>query len=85
MPIDPTSWWLPCSRALSLEYVYLSSAGISSSWISLTASVIYTMVTPMLNPFICKTRSNKLRHSLGDSEKERLLDFSSIPIPVILP
>uniref|UniRef100_G1Q5T4 Olfactory receptor n=2 Tax=Myotis lucifugus TaxID=59463 RepID=G1Q5T4_MYOLU len=37
--------------------VYLSSAATSSSRTSLVASVMYTMVTPMLNPFIYSLRN----------------------------
>ncbi|XP_057566070.1 olfactory receptor 7C2-like [Hippopotamus amphibius kiboko] len=48
--------------------VYLSSAATSSSKTSLVASVMYTMVTPMLNPFIYSLRSRDMKGTL-----ERLL------------
>ncbi|KAB0395221.1 hypothetical protein E2I00_019627 [Balaenoptera physalus] len=45
--------------------VYLSSAGTSSSRTSLVASVMYTMVTPMLNPFIYSLRNRDMKGALG--------------------
>ncbi|ELR50235.1 hypothetical protein M91_00995, partial [Bos mutus] len=45
--------------------VYLSSAVTSSSRTSLVASVMYTMVTPMLNPFIYSLRNRDMEGALG--------------------
>ncbi|XP_057564312.1 olfactory receptor 7A17-like [Hippopotamus amphibius kiboko] len=44
--------------------VYLSSAATHSSHSSATASVMYTVVTPMLNPFIYSFRNKDLRRGL---------------------
>ena len=44
--------------------VYLSSAVTSSSRTSLVASVMYTMVTPMLNPFIYSLRNRDMKGAL---------------------
>ncbi|XP_032991347.1 olfactory receptor 7C2-like [Rhinolophus ferrumequinum] len=45
--------------------VYLSSAATSSSRTSLVASVMYTMVTPMLNPFTYSLRNRDIKGALG--------------------
>ncbi|XP_024416529.1 olfactory receptor 7A5 [Desmodus rotundus] len=55
--------------AVSLFYgtmlgVYLSSAGIHSSQSNATASVMYTVVTPMLNPFIYSLRNRDIKGAL---------------------
>ena len=44
--------------------VYLSSAATHSSHSSATTSVMYTVVTPMLNPFIYSLRNKDLKKGL---------------------
>ena len=44
--------------------VYLSSTGIHSSHSSAIASVMYTVVTPMLNPFIYSLRNIDIKRAL---------------------
>uniref|UniRef100_A0A8B9Y3E2 G-protein coupled receptors family 1 profile domain-containing protein n=1 Tax=Bos mutus grunniens TaxID=30521 RepID=A0A8B9Y3E2_BOSMU len=51
-----------CSTSLG---VYLSSAVTSSSRTILVASVMYTVVTPMLNPFIYSLRIRDMKGTLG--------------------
>ncbi|XP_068836710.1 olfactory receptor 7A5-like [Capricornis sumatraensis] len=50
--------------------VYVSSAATHSSQSSATASMMYTVVTPMLNPFIYSLRNRDIKRAL-----ERLLAF----------
>nr|CAI9688107.1 unnamed protein product [Rangifer tarandus platyrhynchus] len=45
--------------------VYFSSAATSSSQTILVASVMYTMVIPMLNPFIYSLRNRDMKGALG--------------------
>ncbi|XP_027788044.2 olfactory receptor 7C2-like [Marmota flaviventris] len=45
--------------------VYLSSITTLSNTMSLMASVMYTMVTPMLNPFIYSLRNRDIKVALG--------------------
>ncbi|XP_008562516.1 PREDICTED: olfactory receptor 7C1-like [Galeopterus variegatus] len=49
--------------------VYLSSDESSSSWNDMVASVMYTVVTPMLNPFIYSLRNRDITKAL-----QRLLE-----------
>ncbi|KFO24352.1 olfactory receptor 7D4 [Fukomys damarensis] len=45
--------------------VYLSSAVTHSSQASMITSVLYTVVTPMLNPFIYSLRNKDVKEALG--------------------
>nr|XP_034343450.1 olfactory receptor 7C2-like [Arvicanthis niloticus] len=45
--------------------VYLSSAATSSSRMSLVTSLMYTVVTPMLNPFIYSLKNKDMQKALG--------------------
>ncbi|ELW67837.1 Olfactory receptor 7A17 [Tupaia chinensis] len=47
--------------------VYLSSAATHSSHSSATASVMYTVVTPMLNPFIYSLRNKDIKRALKET------------------
>ncbi|XP_040476850.1 olfactory receptor-like protein OLF4 [Ursus maritimus] len=47
--------------------VYLSSAATQSSHASAVASVMYTVVTPMLNPFIYSLRNTDIKRALKRS------------------
>ncbi|XP_055091549.1 olfactory receptor 7A17-like [Symphalangus syndactylus] len=47
--------------------VYLSSAATHNSHSGATASVMYTVVTPMLNPFIYSLRNKDIKRALKNS------------------
>ncbi|XP_048198293.1 olfactory receptor 7A10-like [Perognathus longimembris pacificus] len=53
--------------------VYLSSAVTQNPYSTATASVMYTVVTPMLNPFIYSLRNQDLKKAL-----KRLFDMKSL-------
>ncbi|XP_029773679.1 olfactory receptor-like protein OLF4 [Suricata suricatta] len=57
--------------------VYLSSADAQSSHSSATASVMYTVVTPMLNPFIYSLRNRDIKEALM-----RLSEMAAIKVPI---
>ena len=59
--------------------VYLSSAATHSSHSSVTASVMYTVVTPMLNPFIYSLRNKDLKRGL-----KMLLGKENIKVSIVL-
>ncbi|KAM5306089.1 olfactory receptor 7A10-like isoform 1-T1 [Glossophaga mutica] len=59
--------------------VYFSSAPTYSSLSSATASVMYTVVTPMLNPFIYSLRNKDIKGTL-----KRFFGMASIKRPIIL-
>ncbi|XP_005336366.2 olfactory receptor 7C1 [Ictidomys tridecemlineatus] len=45
--------------------VYLSSTGTRTSWTGVLASTLYTLVTPMVNPFIYSLRNRDMKRALG--------------------
>ncbi|XP_077627727.1 olfactory receptor 7A17-like [Crocuta crocuta] len=59
--------------------VYLSSAATQSSHSSATASVMYTVITPMLNPFIYSLRNKDIKKSLT-----RLCGMTATKGPLVL-
>ncbi|ELK27236.1 PREDICTED: olfactory receptor-like protein OLF4 [Myotis davidii] len=59
--------------------VYLSSAVTHSSHSSAAASVMYTVVTPMLNPFIYSLRNKDLKSAL-----KRLLGMAAMKGQIVL-
>ncbi|KFO27034.1 Olfactory receptor 7C1 [Fukomys damarensis] len=44
--------------------VYLSSTWTHASWTGASASVLYTVITPMLNPFIYSLRNREMKRAL---------------------
>ena len=59
--------------------VYLSSGTTHSSQSSATASVMYTVVTPMLNPFIYSLRNKDIRRAL-----RRIIGMAVLYGPIVL-
>ncbi|XP_059552470.1 olfactory receptor 7A10-like [Myotis daubentonii] len=59
--------------------VYLSSAATQNSHSSATASVMYALVTPMLNPFIYSLKNKDIKEAL-----KRFFGMTSIKVPVVL-
>ncbi|KAM6168793.1 olfactory receptor 7A17-like [Erethizon dorsatum] len=59
--------------------VYLSSAVTQNSHSSATASVMYSVVTPMLNPFIYSLRNRNIKRAL-----KRLLEKDIIKLSIVL-
>ncbi|XP_057564367.1 olfactory receptor 7A17-like [Hippopotamus amphibius kiboko] len=76
-----------CASHLSIVYlfyftglgVYLSSTATHSSHSSATASVMYTVVTPMLNPFIYSLRNKDIKRALT-----RFFEMAAIKQPLVL-
>ncbi|XP_006073585.4 olfactory receptor 7A17-like isoform X2 [Bubalus bubalis] len=76
-----------CASHLSIVFlfycmslgVYLSSAATHSSHSSAIASVMYTVVTPMLNPFIYSLRNNDIKRAL-----KRVYGIVDIKRPIVL-
>ncbi|KAG3280113.1 olfactory receptor 7A17-like [Ictidomys tridecemlineatus] len=59
--------------------VYLSSAVTQNSHSTATASVMYMVVTPMLNPFIYSLRNKDIKRSL-----KSLLGRETLKVPIVL-
>ncbi|CAI9169680.1 unnamed protein product [Rangifer tarandus platyrhynchus] len=59
--------------------VYLSPASTHSSQSNITASVMYTVVTPMLNPFIYSLRNKDIKRAL-----RRFIGMVSLKMPTYL-
>ena len=59
--------------------VYLSPASTHSSQSNITASVMYTVVTPMLNPFIYSLRNKDIKRAL-----RRFIGMASLKMPAYL-
>ncbi|XP_059551440.1 olfactory receptor 7D4-like [Myotis daubentonii] len=74
------SWLLVVSLFYGTSLVvYLSSAVTQSSHSSATASVMYTVVTPMLNPFIYSLRNKDLKRAL-----KRMLGMAAMKGQLVL-
>ena len=69
-PVGHISSRLPYFRAHVFVYVYSVLQALRTS---LVTSVIYIMVTPMLNPFTYRSRSNQLSWSLRDCDDKASL------------
>ncbi|XP_070270283.1 olfactory receptor 7A17-like [Myotis yumanensis] len=59
--------------------VYLSFTATQNAYSSATASVMYTVVTPMLNPFIYSLRNNDIKRAL-----QRFLGRQTFQEPTVL-
>ncbi|XP_057564364.1 olfactory receptor 7A10-like [Hippopotamus amphibius kiboko] len=59
--------------------VYISSAATHRSHSSATASVMYTVVTPMLNPFIYSLRNKDIKRAL-----RRFFGMADIKRPIVM-
>uniref|UniRef100_UPI000E559B21 olfactory receptor 7A5-like n=1 Tax=Urocitellus parryii TaxID=9999 RepID=UPI000E559B21 len=59
--------------------VYLSSAVTQNSRPTATASVMYMVVTPMLNPFIYSLRNKDIKRAL-----KSLLGRETVKVPIVL-
>ena len=58
--------------------VYLSSAATHSSHSSVVASVMYTVVTPMLNPFIYSLRNKDIKRALERIIRKAVIKLLSV-------
>uniref|UniRef100_A0A8D0QZ70 Olfactory receptor n=1 Tax=Sus scrofa TaxID=9823 RepID=A0A8D0QZ70_PIG len=65
--------------------VYLNSAISHSTRKDAVASVVYTVVTPMLNPFIYSLRNRDIKRYPKDSLRRFLSQTIYSPLPVSLP
>ena len=58
--------------------MYLSSAATHSSHSSVVASVMYTVVTPMLNPFIYSLRNKDIKRALERIIRKAVIKLLSV-------